>query len=76
MGFFKKLFSRENIEFEDMCEAMSVSTALYLDKNENLPDGEHDYNFIGKVGQFCPIKPGHGGGVLYRAQKDPQRRRV
>ncbi len=69
---FKKLFSRENIEFEDMCEAMSVSTALYLDKNENLPDGEHDYNFIGKVGQFCPIKPGCGGGELLRQGKDKE----
>ena len=22
--------------------------------------------FVGRVGQFCPIKPGLGGGVLYR----------
>ena len=29
----------------------------------------HDYIFIGKVGLFCPIKPGMGGGVLYR-EKD------
>ena len=28
----------------------------------------HDYQFIGKVGQFCPIKPGYGGGVLVREQ--------
>lgn len=26
----------------------------------------HNYIFIGKVGQFCPIKKGKGGGVLYR----------
>jgi len=26
----------------------------------------HNYKFVGKVGQFCPIKPGCGGGVLYR----------
>ena len=26
----------------------------------------HNYIFIGKVGQFCPIKPGKGGGVLLR----------
>ena len=26
----------------------------------------HDYHFVGRVGQFCPIKPGCGGGVLYR----------
>ena len=28
----------------------------------------HDYRFIGKVGQFCPIKPGKGGGLLMREQ--------
>lgn len=104
---FKTLFSRENIEFEDMCETKSVTSALYLDMNESLPDvselekdleriikkakefgvdmvltgnsGDseldsmiaeiakgHNYHFVGKVGQFCPIKPGCGGGILLR----------
>ena len=67
---FKKLFSREPILFEDMCEAKSVTTALYLDKNEALPEGEHDYQFIGKVSNFCPIKPGCGGGELLREGRD------
>lgn len=67
---FKKLFSKENIEFEDMCETMSVSTSLYLDMNESLPDGEHDYHFVGKVGAFCPIKSGCGGGELLREGTD------
>lgn len=105
---FKTLFSREPIEFEDMCETKSVSKgALYLDKNEHLPDVSeyekefekaeqkykkgllsdttfeatcaelnekikigHDYHFVGRVGQFCPIKPGCGGAVLYRNQND------
>jgi hypothetical protein len=103
---YKTLFSKENIEFEDMCETKSVSSALYLDMNENLqqlskaeqkeydylkgylsttsPDGgqetrfeelfnldknSHEYHFIGKVGSFCPIKPGKGGGLLVR-EKD------
>ena len=114
---FKTLFSKEDIVFEDMCETKSVSSQLYLDMNENLPDVSeyeelkairikfpdwtmvgmeaskkadklrakykdisdeeldeliskgHDYHFIGKVGSFCPIKSGYGGGVLYR-EKD------
>lgn len=116
---FKKLFSKENIEFDDMCETKSVTASLYLDMNEDLPqltpmeekeleaidkawhsdnqeamnklakkyngdseyigkryselckknDESHNYVFIGKIGQFCPIKPGCGGGVLYR-EKD------
>ena len=63
---FKTLFSHEDIEFEDLCETKSVSTALYLDMNEKLPEGEHSYQFIGKVGQFCPMKKGTGGGILLR----------
>ncbi len=103
---FKRLFSKEEIVFEDMCEAKSVSSALYLDMNEDMTDvteyekeltkaeskykkGElsdttfekmgqelipiiekgHNYIFVGKVGNFCPIKSGCGGGVLYR-EKD------
>ena len=103
---FKTLFSKEKIEFNDLCETKSVTSALYLDMNERLPDvsdaekdlakietkfkkGEideaeyntrkeeygliiatgHDYKFIGKVGAFCPIKPGCGGGLLVR-EKD------
>ena len=103
---FKTLFSKELIEFDDMCETKSVTSSLYLDMNEKLPDvtieenkldkynkmlkkgqiseGEyntevtalkkiietgHDYHFIGKVGNFCPILPGKGGGLLVR-EKD------
>lgn len=119
---FKTLFSKEPIEFEDLCETKSVSTAMYLDMNEDLMnDSElkatekrllkemqkeakeggydeksvyphssryyelerewqavsaelespnyHDYHFVGKAGQFSPIKPGCGGGLLMR-EKD------
>lgn len=104
---FKTLFSHEPIEFEDLCETKSVTSALYLDMNEdleiqkevedelakrakmskkpdfigycnpafkNVTDDElratagkgHNYVFVGRVGQFCPIKPGCGGGLLVR----------
>ena len=103
---FKTLFTKETIEFEDMCVTKSVDTALYLDMNEGLPDvseyekqyakllkelgdiskleesmlkenqeikrlreiiaGGHNYHFVGKVGQFSPVKPGCGGGLLLR----------
>ena len=103
---FKTLFSKEPIEFDDLCETKSVTSALYLDLNENLPDVSneekeldkarikfnkqliseeeykriqdelipiiqtgHDYKFVGKVGNFCPILPGKGGGLLVR-EKD------
>ena len=106
---FKKLFSKEPITFEDMCETKSVKEGvIYLDMNEKLPDvsiyekeletrlwnernpdkkskklnpnlenypGEdlkkiiqdgHKHIFVGRIGQFCPVKPGCNGGILYR----------
>jgi hypothetical protein len=67
---FKTLFSKDPILFEDLCETKSVSTALYLDFNEDLPEGDHRYRFVGKVGEFTPIKKGCGGGVLLREKDD------
>lgn len=108
---FKTLFSKEPIEFLDLCEAKAVTgkSALYLDMNEGMEDvsdiekelierrrqGEgggprkynkkftnisdeeleelakkgHNYQFVGKVGLFCPVEPGTGGGLLMR-EKD------
>lgn len=67
---FKTLFSKEPIEFKDMCETKTVSAGLmYLDFNEDLPEDEHKYQFVGKAGLFCPMKPGCGGGLLLR-EKD------
>lgn len=118
---FKKLFTHEKVEFNDLCETFSVSTAIYLDMNESLPNVEeeekllakimkkngltgedilylrenkrfpkedemedpiglameimdleksismgHNYRFVGKVGQFTPVEPGCGGGLLRR----------
>lgn len=67
---FKTLFTHEPLEFKDFCETKSATTDLYLDMNENLPEGEHNYHFVGKAGLFCPIKPGLGGGILYRKNKE------
>lgn len=62
---FKTLFSHEEITFEDLCETKEVKKGvLYLDMNEGLPEGEHNQIFIGRIGRFCPIKPGFGGGEL------------
>jgi len=67
---FKTLFAKAPIEFEDMCETKQVTSCLVLDFNEKLPEGEHDYQFVGRVGQFCPVKPGMGGGRLVREAID------
>lgn len=105
---YKSLFTHESIKFEDMCETKQVTTSLYLDMNEKLPDVRdlekqlekleknkkkyngpllrsinddisklkeeikkgHDYHFVGRIGLFCPVKPGCGGGILVREQGD------
>jgi hypothetical protein len=67
---FKSLFSGDDIEFDDLCETRSVSKGdIYLDMNEGLAEDEHDYRFVGRVGLFCPIKAGCGGGIMYRKVK-------
>ena len=66
---FKTLFSHEPIEFADTCETKSVTSALYLDFNEDLGEDEHDYHFVGRVGKFTPVRGGCGGGLLMR-EKD------
>lgn len=105
---FKTLFSKEPIQFNDMCETKNSAVGpIYLDMNESCPDvtaeekqfknleskykkGElsdtlfenecaslrerieagHNYIFVGKVGLFCPIKPGCGGGTLVCKRDD------
>lgn len=62
---FKTLFTHEPITFDDVCEIKSVTTAIYLDTD---PDGEHNYRFIGRVGQFTPVKV--GGGTIMRKTSD------
>ena len=111
---FKTLFSKEPLTLKDMSDIKSVSSSLYLDFNETLPDVSqwellrdirfkmanglpirkkdqmllndfsnvtedelnslisegHNYSFVGRVGQFTPVKPGSGGGLLMRKTDD------
>lgn len=39
------------------------------DELRELIANGHNYIFVGRIGRFCPIKPGHGGGILLR-EKD------
>ena len=38
-------------------------------KIDELNSKSHNYVFVGKVGQFCPIKPGCGGAELLAERK-------
>ena len=59
---FKTLFSKEPIEFPDLCETKTVTTALYLDMNESLPDvseWEKKYEKLEKAAKAGNIDPNH-----------------
>lgn len=73
---FKKLFSHEDVEFDDLVEVKTVTSSLYLDFNVmDETDEERDerrakglsMQFVGKAGGFIPVKT--GGGLLLR-EKD------
>ena len=49
---------------------MAGNAAIYLDLNEGLPEDQHNYIFVGRVGQFTPVKEGSGGGELLRFDKN------
>ena len=42
--------------------------SVYLERLSKQIEKGHNYIFIGRVGNFCPIKEGGGGGYLYRMQ--------
>lgn len=67
---FKKFFSKEEVIFDDYIQKKSVSSpaVIYLDFDENLPEGEHNYIYVGRVGGFIPVVPGANGGKLYRVK--------
>lgn len=68
---FKTLFSHTPLVFKDFCQTKNVvKGAMYLDMNERLPDGEHNYIFVGKTGSFVPIKKGCDGGELVCLNND------
>ena len=67
---FKKLFSKEPIEFADLCETKSVTSCMYLNLHPDIPNENvkaENMQFIGKVGAFTPMKPGYGGYLLREA---------
>jgi hypothetical protein len=69
---YKTLFSGEDIEFRDLCEAKSVQKgAMYLDFEHDTPDPSPDrMKFVGRTGLFTPVQEGEGGAMLYRLVDD------
>lgn len=71
---FKTLFSHEQITFEDYCQTMQVvASAMYLDFTSDEDDTAMIFSegpkrqFIGKVGQFVPVR--RNGGLLVKEKE-------
>ena len=69
---FKTLFTGEEITFDDMCEAKTVTKgAMYLDLEHDRPIVlAEGMQFIGRSGLFVPVREGvSGAGMLYRVNE-------
>lgn len=76
---YKTLFTKEPIEFDDMCETKQVQKgSIYIDfdavqKSMAASRGQAGMQFIGRIGRFLPVTAECGGGILYRvAEVDGQ----
>ena len=60
---------KELSKLEDNYKKGKLSDTTFEPKSielvEKIKEG-HSLHFVGRVGQFCPVKPGCNGGVLYR----------
>ena len=71
-GWEKDLKDIDKQMKEVVKDGVIIDQAIYNDLMDERNDiyskiaPYHDYRFIGKVGRFCPMNPGAGGGVLYR----------
>lgn len=68
---YKTLFSKEPLEFYDICETREVkNAAIYLSFNDDGVTDESKMSFVGRVGSFCPVT--EKGGILLakRTNKD------
>lgn len=58
-------------KLEDKYKKGLISDTIFEPESQKLVEEiakGHDYRFVGKVGEFCPILPGKGGGILCREQ--------
>ena len=62
---YERQFEKAENDYKKGKLSDTIFEATCAELNKEIEKG-HEYKFIGRVGQFCPIKPGRGGGVLYR----------
>ena len=65
---FKETCDGKIVKPDDF-DSMNSVPGTFTDERDRLKNEiskGHNYIFVGRVGQFCPIKPDKGGGILYR----------
>lgn len=65
---FKETCDGKMVKPDDF-DSMNSVPGTFTDERDRLKyeiSKGHNYVFVGRVGQFCPIKPDKGGGILYR----------
>lgn len=64
---FEKQFAKAESDYKKGLLSDTTFEKICAELQPEIDKG-HNYRFIGKVGRFCPVKPGTGGGVLLREQ--------
>lgn len=70
-------FEKELSKLESRFKKGKVSESEYASEKDillnRIKDG-HNHVFVGRVGQFCPVKPGFNGGILVREVMDASKK--
>lgn len=56
-------------KLEEQYKKGKISDVIFESESAGLPEKiaeGHEMQFVGRVGQFCPIMSGNNGGILYR----------
>lgn len=64
---FEKQFAKAESDYKKGLLSDTTFEKICAELQPEIDKG-HNYRFIGKVGRFCPVKSGSGGGVLLREQ--------
>lgn len=65
-------YEKQLDKLEEQYKKGNISDLIFENERSGLPEKiaeGHEMQFVGGVGQFCPIKSGCNGGILYRVNE-------
>ena len=66
---YEKEFEKAESKYKKGLLSDTTFETTCSELNKKIAEG-HNYKFVGRVGLFCPIIPGRGGGILYRVDNN------